>query len=415
MDCLAVILVFCVLMIVPAGVTRLDSADARDFASLTGTVSVLQVRGPTDMAEHPVWVWRPPGPDSSSIPVVYLLHGYPGDASQPFTSGLAAVLNERLRLGYEPFVVASPDGNGEHHSDTEWANSASGNDQVMNRVLDAVIPAVEGTHRRPAALRVIAGFSMGGYGAMNIGMQHRATFGSIVSIDGYFVINDLSGMYGGLPAVQRQNDPSAHPGWARGMHVILEEDTDDPLSLVRGQATWMGGLLRQAGVPAIVRMAPGAHSWAYAIRALGDSLTYLDGYWQTYASRSLHGRPRDGGPVLRRVRVHPVLEQLLHPDAGRGDLGRCQVLREFDRQRRAVRQQRLELAQHLDRPPGQRPAPPLPEHGAQLVVLGETHAMVAPVQVPVGDREQVPDLAVGVVDHRVEDRHLAQPGVIGAP
>lgn len=286
MDCLAVVLVFCVLMIIPAGVTRLDSADARDFASLSGTVSVLQVRGPTDSHDHAVWVWRPPGPDSASIPVVYLLHGYPGDPSQPFTSGLAALLDERLRLGYEPFVVASPDGNGEHHSDTEWANSWNGDDQVMNRVIDAVIPAVEGSHPRPPALRVIAGFSMGGYGAMNIAMQHRAMFGSVVSIDGYFVINDLSGMYGGIPAVQWQNDPSAHPGWAHGLHVILEEDADDPLSLVRGQAVWMGGLLEQAGVPAIVRIAPGAHSWAYALRALTDSLTYLGGYWQQHASTS---------------------------------------------------------------------------------------------------------------------------------
>jgi S-formylglutathione hydrolase FrmB len=286
MDCLAVVLVFCVLMIAPAGVTRLDSADARDYAGLTGTVSVLQVRGPSDAQSHAVWVWRPPGPDSARIPVVYLLHGYPGLASQPFTSGLAVLLDERLRLGYEPFVVASPDGNGEHHSDTEWANSWNGNDQVMNRVLDAVIPAVEGSHRRPAALRVIAGFSMGGYGAMNIAMQSPRTFGSVVSIDGYFVINDLSDMFGNIPAVQRRNDPSAHPGWARGMNVILEEDTDDPLSLVRGQAAWMGGLLHQAGVPAIVQISPGAHSWAFALRALTDSLTYLDGYWQRYASTS---------------------------------------------------------------------------------------------------------------------------------
>jgi predicted esterase len=219
--------------------------------------------------------------------VVYLLHGYPGGPADPFSNGLAAILNERLRLGYEPFVVASPDGNGEHHSDTEWANSWNGSDQVMSRVVDAVIPAVEGTHRRPRALRVIAGFSMGGYGAMNIGMQNRATFGSVVSIDGYFVINDLSDMYGNKPAVQQRNDPSAHPRWARGMNVILEEDADDPLSLVRGQAAWMGGLLRRAGIPAIVRISSGSHSWAYALRALSDSLTYLDQYWQQASERVL--------------------------------------------------------------------------------------------------------------------------------
>jgi S-formylglutathione hydrolase FrmB len=69
------------------------------------------------------------------------------------------------------------------------------------------------------------------------------------------------------------------------MHVILEEAANDPLSLVRGQAEWMGGLLAKAGVPAIVRIMPGAHSWAYALRALQDALTYVTGYWQQAATR----------------------------------------------------------------------------------------------------------------------------------
>jgi S-formylglutathione hydrolase FrmB len=277
-------------MIIPAGVTRLANSDARDFAMLTGSVSVLQVRGPSDSQTHPVWVWRPPGVDSASVPVVYLLHGYPGAARDAFDSGLADLLNQRLRAGYEPFVVVCPDGNAEHHSDTEWSNSWNGDDQVMNRVVDSVIPAVEGANPRPASLRVIAGFSMGGYGAMNIAMQHRAVFRTVVTMAGYFVLNDLSEMYGDRPAVQARNNPSAHPAWARGMRVILEEDADDPLYLVRGQAAWMGGLLTKAGVPNVVRILPGTHSWSYALRAFGDSLSYLDQDWQQAAERRTSSR-----------------------------------------------------------------------------------------------------------------------------
>jgi S-formylglutathione hydrolase FrmB len=230
-------------------------------------------------------VWRPPGPDSASIPVIYLLHGYPGAAKDAFSNGLAAILNRRLEEGYPPVVVACPDGNGEHHSDTEWANSWDGSDQVMSRVVSSDVAAVEGTHRRPAWRRVIAGFSMGGYGAMNIAMQNPGVFGQIVSISGYFVINDLSGMFGDKPAVMARNDPSAHPAEARGMNIALEEDAHDPLSLVHGQAAWMAGLLRKAGVPATLRIMPGSHSWSYALRALQDSFTYLDDYWQRNAAR----------------------------------------------------------------------------------------------------------------------------------
>ncbi|HEX8005501.1 MAG TPA: hypothetical protein VF482_03640, partial [Trebonia sp.] len=145
-DLIAVVLVFCVLMVLPAGVTRLASSDVRDYAALHGTVSVLSVRGPADRKPFGVWVWRPPGPDSASIPVIYLLHGYPGAAKDAFSNGLAAILNRRLEEGYPPVVVACPDGNGEHHSDTEWANSWDGSDQVMSRVVSSDVAAVEGTH-----------------------------------------------------------------------------------------------------------------------------------------------------------------------------------------------------------------------------------------------------------------------------
>ena len=126
---------------------------------------------------------------------------------------------------------------------------------------------------------------MGGYGAMNIAMQNLGVFGSVVSISGYFAVDDLSDMFGHIPSVMARNDPSARPRWARGMNVILEEDAHDPLRLVHGQAAWMARLLRRAGVAAIVRITPGSHTWTYALHALQDALTYLDKDWQRAAER----------------------------------------------------------------------------------------------------------------------------------
>jgi S-formylglutathione hydrolase FrmB len=284
LDGLAVIGVFCLLMVMPSPVARLANSGTVDPASLHGTVSVLEIRGPSDRKPHQVWVWRPPGPDSATIPVLYFLHGYPGTAKDPFANGLAAVLNRMLRDGYPPFVFASVDGNGERHSDTEWANSYNGNELVMDRVVDAAIPAVEGRHMRDAAHRAIAGFSMGGYGAMNIAMQNRGVFGQVISIAGYFVVNDLSDMFGDLRSVIAKNTPSAHPWLARGMHVLLEEDAPDPDSLIRGQAAWMAGLLRRYGVPVTVHTQPGHHNWTYAMAALRYSFAFLDSNWRQAAA-----------------------------------------------------------------------------------------------------------------------------------
>jgi S-formylglutathione hydrolase FrmB len=271
-------------MVLPSGVTRLASSDTIDLAGLRGTVSVLQIRGPSDQQAHQVWVWRPPGPDSATIPVLYFLPGDPGSAWDPFANGLARTLNQRLRQGYPPFVFASVGGNGERHQDTEWANSSDGRDLVMNRLTDAAIPAVEGTHMRDAAHRAIAGFSMGGYGAMNIAMQNPGVFGQVVSVAGYFVVNDLSGMFGGSAPVIARNTPSAHPCQARGMQVLLDEDASESDPLIRGQAARMGGLLRSCGIPVTVRVQPGAHNWAYAMRALGQAFAFLTGNWRQAAA-----------------------------------------------------------------------------------------------------------------------------------
>ena len=284
LDGATVVGVFCTLMVLPSGVTRLASSDTIETAGLRGTVSVLHIRGPSDRQPHPVWVWRPPGPDSATIPVLYFLHGYPGTARDPFADGLAQTLNKLLQEGYPPFVFASVDGNGERHADTEWANSNDGSDLVMDRVVDAAIPAVEGTHMRDAAHRAIAGFSMGGYGAMNIAMQNPGVFGQVVSIAGYFVVNDLSDMLGDVPAVIARNTPSAHPWQARGLQVLLDEDASDPYPLIRGQAAQMGGLLRKYGVPTTVHIQPGTHDWTYAMSALRYSFTFLTDNWRQAAA-----------------------------------------------------------------------------------------------------------------------------------
>ena len=62
----------------------------------------------------------------------------------------------------------------------------------------------------------------------------------------------------------------------------------------------------------------------------------------------------------------------------------------------------------------QRRAAPLPQQGAQLVLGREADAVVDALDPPVGAGQQVAALAVGVVDHGVEDRHPAQVRVVAA-
>src|SRR5207245_2907553 len=91
--------------------------------------------------------------------------------------------------------------------DTEWANSADGADPLETFVTTAVTHAVEGAHPRPARLRTIAGVSMGGYGAMNIGLHQPTLYGQIVSVSGYFHIDDPDKVFAGNRKLEAANSP----------------------------------------------------------------------------------------------------------------------------------------------------------------------------------------------------------------
>ena len=118
-------------------------------------------------------MYRPAVPDSAELPVLYFLHGYPGSASDVFDAALPRLIDRLVAEGYPPFVLAAPDGNGPSHRDTEWANAVDGTDQFETFVTGNVIRAVEGSHLRDRTRRAIAGFSMGGYGAVNLALPIR--------------------------------------------------------------------------------------------------------------------------------------------------------------------------------------------------------------------------------------------------
>jgi S-formylglutathione hydrolase FrmB len=228
-----------------------------------------------------VLVYRPAVPDSARLPVLYLLHGLPGSPGQLFAqSHIAAALDRRFSHRGSPFVVVAPDGNGVHHRDTEWADSVDGYDRVEAFVTQVVIPAVEGRHRRDACHRAIGGFSMGGYGAMNLALRHPDLFGQVVSIAGYFRIDDPSGVFGNNPAARRANSPDQNVARARGLRIYLLDAEQEDLPLVKGEALRFAGLLIHAGIPVELRFAPGTHAPGYVAAQRPEMADFLEAGWR---------------------------------------------------------------------------------------------------------------------------------------
>jgi S-formylglutathione hydrolase FrmB len=242
-----------------------------------GTVQVLRLG--REGVPSDVWVYRPAVRDSARLPVVYFLHGLPGSPEDVFRyAHLAQVVDEYIARGGAPLVIAAPDGNSPAHYDTEWGDASDGSDSVESFILDNVVPAVEGSHRRDVAHRAIVGFSMGGYGAMNIGLRHGNLFGQIVTLCGYFHLDDPSHMFA-TSASQRANDPDLNVEQARGHRILLMDSLFDGLSLTNHQSADFHARLAAAGIASTFAVAPGTHSWAFVQSQLPTVLRFLAAGW----------------------------------------------------------------------------------------------------------------------------------------
>ncbi|MEV5572003.1 alpha/beta hydrolase-fold protein [Spirillospora sp. NPDC052269] len=243
-----------------------------------------KVRLPDEKTARDLVVYRPNVPDSSKLPVVYFLHGVPGDPRTLVDDGLVDELRKYLARGGQPFVLAVPDGNGDHHDDTEWADAADGSDRVETRLLRAVIPAVEGDRPRDAGHRAIAGFSMGGYGALNLGLRHPDLFGQVVSLAGYYGVDDPDHMFGGREDLEAANSPDRHLDAAKQVRIFMAVGQDDGNPVVEGSSQQFKRLLDAAHVPATLQVLPGEHDWDFVTRALPAGFDFLRQGWARNAS-----------------------------------------------------------------------------------------------------------------------------------
>lgn len=213
--------------------------------------------------------YLPPGydPVHYRYPVYYLLHGSPG-RPQVYT-GIASMptrmdnLISRHRMA--PMILVFPDGriNGSTYSDSEWANTRAGNYESY------VLDVVRDVDQRFATLaqrsaRVIAGFSAGGYGAMNLALRHPDVFGNFQSWSGYYRQSRTGVFAHATPAQLAANSPieealrrspllRANP--VRAFLFVGRDDNASP------KEKPMAAALASAGSRATYALYKGGHDW----------------------------------------------------------------------------------------------------------------------------------------------------------
>jgi enterochelin esterase-like enzyme len=143
-------------------------------------------------------------------PVLYLLHGSPGQAHDWITAGKANQSADTLiALGKIPeLIMVLPDGNGRPGETSEWANSYDQRQLIESYVVNDVVKHIDSKYRTipDAAHRAIGGLSMGGFGATNIAVHHPDIFGSVISLGGYYYAE--GSIWGNNAAYMQQNSPA---------------------------------------------------------------------------------------------------------------------------------------------------------------------------------------------------------------
>jgi S-formylglutathione hydrolase FrmB len=225
-----------------------------------------------------VWVHRPAGTDGATVPVLYLLHGYPSQPQDLVDSALPGLLDQQMCQSGHPFVIAMPDGRA-GETDTEWGDAADGSFAIERFVTTTAISLVEGAHRRPAARRAIGGFSMGGYGAAVLALRHPDLYRQVAAFSGYYHPDDTDGVFDDDSAYAPDRLVTA----AAGQRYFLVEGTDEDTALmngsIRGEADRFARLLHAAGVAVTVRHPPGGHDDATWYPQLGTMATFFDTGW----------------------------------------------------------------------------------------------------------------------------------------
>ena len=212
-----------------------------------------------------------------SLPVVYLLHGTPGQQADWLNGAqLSAVLDQMIGTGVmPPTIVVLPNGNTPRSTDTEWGDSSSGDIEAW--IVNQVVPSIDLQYRTlGAAYRGIAGLSSGGYGAVSVAFQNPTVFSWAGSYSGYFVGREAT-----FGSAWRANSPlytASGVPVAERMPLYLGAGSTD--YVFKPDTAQFAATLTALGWPDVdLQTVPGGHGWVAWTPEMVQSFTMLGQLW----------------------------------------------------------------------------------------------------------------------------------------
>jgi enterochelin esterase-like enzyme len=261
--------------------------------SLPAAASIVITREFDSTALQRKWsyaVYLPDGYETSNLkyPVLYLLHGHGQDLYAWVNFGHIQPTTDELIAHGEipPAIIVMPD------AGTTWFVDRK--EKMETAVIQDLIGDVQHTFRVIEARngRVVAGLSMGGYGALRFVLKYPEMFAAAGLLSPAIYDPEVpqgsgarrAGVFGAAefdPQVWKElNYPTLWEAFlAKKIAVPMYINSgDDDDFFIEAEATRLYSLLRKNGQPAELRIVDGAHKWPVWESTIGDAMRYVFHY-----------------------------------------------------------------------------------------------------------------------------------------
>ncbi len=215
-------------------------------------------------------VYLPEGYDGqTTLPVLYMLHGYGDDQNSWLDKGNLAALTSAAIDGGEvgKMVVVTPDA-----QQTFYCNGVQNGMAYEDYFFQELVPTIEGMFNvgKDKSKRAIGGLSMGGYGTLYYAVQHYDMFCCAYAMSPACYIEGLPNLFELYPNAP---DKAALP------ELTIEVGTED--ETVYGMCPYLAAYISGSGVTNFEYIErSGVHDWAFWKGCYPKFLTKLGQYFK---------------------------------------------------------------------------------------------------------------------------------------
>jgi S-formylglutathione hydrolase FrmB len=245
----------------------------------SGTVITRQIESEALSQAKSYNVYVPPDwCHLDDLPLLVMLHGLNGDHTDWVTKGHIDDTADRLILSgdIQPLVILMPDGDNSFYVDGPDGDYET---YVVSELVNAVDETFPTAATRDA--RFIGGLSMGGYGALYLGLRHPDLFSAIGAHSAAIFLRnspDLPWIYGEQGELFEEFDPASmirRDGWPTGMRLFIDYGSADRLMLALYDL--VVAIFDQPGINYQIHIWPGVHDWSYWSVHAADYLRFYVG------------------------------------------------------------------------------------------------------------------------------------------